>query len=97
MLTSRKVNHTAGFFLASGHVAILCIYVPGISEKYSTCSPDLRTCPDSFCDAVESKDPSICPQDCTSKKHVAGFVHVKHLGYKSVIKLTLTVTLFICL
>ncbi|XP_057704670.1 proto-oncogene tyrosine-protein kinase receptor Ret [Corythoichthys intestinalis] len=37
----------------------------GIVENYSTCSPDLRTCPDSFCDAVESKDPSICPQDCT--------------------------------
>ncbi|CAG04714.1 unnamed protein product, partial [Tetraodon nigroviridis] len=39
----------------------------GISKNYSTCSPDLRTCPDSVCDAVESKDASICPQDCTSK------------------------------
>uniref|UniRef100_A0A8C5I673 Proto-oncogene tyrosine-protein kinase receptor Ret n=1 Tax=Gouania willdenowi TaxID=441366 RepID=A0A8C5I673_GOUWI len=38
----------------------------GISENYSTCSPDLRTCPDSYCDAVESKDLSICPQDCTT-------------------------------
>uniref|UniRef100_A0A3Q3W938 Proto-oncogene tyrosine-protein kinase receptor Ret n=1 Tax=Mola mola TaxID=94237 RepID=A0A3Q3W938_MOLML len=44
----------------------------GISEKYSTCSPDLRTCPDSFCDAVESKDPSICPQDCTKKAIIGG-------------------------
>ncbi|XP_072292708.1 proto-oncogene tyrosine-protein kinase receptor Ret isoform X2 [Eucyclogobius newberryi] len=44
----------------------------GISVSYSTCSPDLRTCPDSFCDAVESKDPSICPQDCTRGPVVGG-------------------------
>ncbi|XP_033835766.1 proto-oncogene tyrosine-protein kinase receptor Ret [Periophthalmus magnuspinnatus] len=44
----------------------------GISESYSTCSPDLRTCPNSFCDAVESKDPSICPQDCTKGPVVGG-------------------------
>lgn len=44
--------------------------VPGISKNYSTCSPDLRTCPDRVCDAVESKDASICPQDCTSKTNV---------------------------
>lgn len=42
-------------------------FFPGISKNYSTCSPDLRTCPDGVCDAVESKDASICPQDCTSK------------------------------
>lgn len=39
-----------------------------ISENYSTCSPDLRTCPDGYCDVVESKNISICPQDCTSKQ-----------------------------
>ncbi|KAF1375990.1 hypothetical protein PFLUV_G00225920 [Perca fluviatilis] len=44
----------------------------GISENYSTCSPDLRTCPDSFCDAVESKDTSICPQDCTKETVTGG-------------------------
>uniref|UniRef100_A0AAQ4RFS0 receptor protein-tyrosine kinase n=1 Tax=Gasterosteus aculeatus aculeatus TaxID=481459 RepID=A0AAQ4RFS0_GASAC len=44
----------------------------GISENYSTCSPDLRTCPDSFCDAVESKDASICPQDCTKETVTGG-------------------------
>ncbi|KAI1894719.1 hypothetical protein AGOR_G00118640 [Albula goreensis] len=37
----------------------------GISRNYSTCSPDLRTCPDGHCDVIESKDPGICPQDCT--------------------------------
>uniref|UniRef100_A0A671PIG2 Proto-oncogene tyrosine-protein kinase receptor Ret n=1 Tax=Sinocyclocheilus anshuiensis TaxID=1608454 RepID=A0A671PIG2_9TELE len=36
----------------------------GISPNYSTCSPDLRTCPDGYCDAIESKNISICPQDC---------------------------------
>uniref|UniRef100_A0A8C7CSR2 Proto-oncogene tyrosine-protein kinase receptor Ret n=1 Tax=Oncorhynchus kisutch TaxID=8019 RepID=A0A8C7CSR2_ONCKI len=44
----------------------------GISESYSTCSPDLRTCPDGFCDAVESKDASICPQDCTIEPVIGG-------------------------
>uniref|UniRef100_A0A665THQ1 Proto-oncogene tyrosine-protein kinase receptor Ret n=1 Tax=Echeneis naucrates TaxID=173247 RepID=A0A665THQ1_ECHNA len=44
----------------------------GITENYSTCSPDLRTCPDSFCDAVERKDASICPQDCTKETVVGG-------------------------
>ncbi|XP_029962822.1 proto-oncogene tyrosine-protein kinase receptor Ret isoform X2 [Salarias fasciatus] len=44
----------------------------GISENYSTCSPDLRTCPDSFCDALESKDMSICPQDCTREAVIGG-------------------------
>uniref|UniRef100_A0A3Q3IZM7 Proto-oncogene tyrosine-protein kinase receptor Ret n=1 Tax=Monopterus albus TaxID=43700 RepID=A0A3Q3IZM7_MONAL len=44
----------------------------GITENYSTCSPDLRTCPDSFCDAVESKDISICPQDCTREPVIGG-------------------------
>ncbi|XP_062257283.1 proto-oncogene tyrosine-protein kinase receptor Ret [Platichthys flesus] len=50
----------------------------GISENYSTCSPDLRTCPDSFCDAVESKDSSICPQDCTKETVIGG--HERGLG-----------------
>ncbi|XP_074532014.1 proto-oncogene tyrosine-protein kinase receptor Ret [Halichoeres trimaculatus] len=44
----------------------------GISENYSTCSPDLQTCPDGFCDAVESKDSSICPQDCTKGAVIGG-------------------------
>uniref|UniRef100_A0A3Q0R2T3 Proto-oncogene tyrosine-protein kinase receptor Ret n=1 Tax=Amphilophus citrinellus TaxID=61819 RepID=A0A3Q0R2T3_AMPCI len=44
----------------------------GIIENYSTCSPDLQTCPDSVCDAVESKNPSICPQDCTKDPVIGG-------------------------
>uniref|UniRef100_A0A8C5AC14 Proto-oncogene tyrosine-protein kinase receptor Ret n=1 Tax=Gadus morhua TaxID=8049 RepID=A0A8C5AC14_GADMO len=56
----------------------------GISEYYSTCSPDLRTCPDGFCDAVESKDMSICPQDCTKAViggHVKGLMFGIKAGY----------------
>uniref|UniRef100_A0A667Y2S7 Proto-oncogene tyrosine-protein kinase receptor Ret n=1 Tax=Myripristis murdjan TaxID=586833 RepID=A0A667Y2S7_9TELE len=51
----------------------------GISENYSTCSPDLRTCPDGFCDAVESKDMLICPQDCTTENVIGG--HEKGLMF----------------
>ncbi|XP_067242391.1 proto-oncogene tyrosine-protein kinase receptor Ret [Chanodichthys erythropterus] len=45
----------------------------GISKKYSTCSPDLRTCPDGYCDAIESKNISICPQDCSSLPIIGGY------------------------
>lgn len=38
----------------------------GITTNYSTCTPSIKTCPDGTCDVVESKDPAICPQDCTS-------------------------------
>ncbi|KAM3863431.1 proto-oncogene tyrosine-protein kinase receptor Ret [Diretmus argenteus] len=51
----------------------------GISENYSTCSPDLRTCPDGLCDAIESKDMSICPQDCTKETVIGG--HEKGLMF----------------
>ncbi|KAM6163286.1 proto-oncogene tyrosine-protein kinase receptor Ret isoform 15-T15 [Rhynchocyon petersi] len=36
----------------------------GITRNFSTCSPSTRTCPDGHCDAVESRDIHICPQDC---------------------------------
>ncbi|XP_053778759.1 proto-oncogene tyrosine-protein kinase receptor Ret isoform X5 [Desmodus rotundus] len=36
----------------------------GISRNFSTCSPSIRTCPDSHCDAVEIRNYNICPQDC---------------------------------
>ncbi|XP_026165362.1 proto-oncogene tyrosine-protein kinase receptor Ret [Mastacembelus armatus] len=55
----------------------------GISENYSTCSPDLRTCPDGFCDAVESKDISICPQDCTTQTVIGGHERGLRNGIKA--------------
>ncbi|KAM9051704.1 proto-oncogene tyrosine-protein kinase receptor Ret isoform 13-T13 [Megaptera novaeangliae] len=36
----------------------------GITRNFSTCSPSIKTCPDGHCDAVESRDANICPQDC---------------------------------
>ncbi|XP_042317097.1 proto-oncogene tyrosine-protein kinase receptor Ret isoform X1 [Sceloporus undulatus] len=47
----------------------------GITTNYSTCSPSIKTCPDGICDAVESKDESICPQDCTRTNIIGG--HLK--------------------
>ncbi|XP_040176609.1 proto-oncogene tyrosine-protein kinase receptor Ret [Rana temporaria] len=44
----------------------------GISKNYSTCTPSTATCPDGNCDSVESKDPSICPQDCTKLDIIGG-------------------------
>ncbi|KAL0274572.1 UNVERIFIED_CONTAM: hypothetical protein PYX00_002674 [Menopon gallinae] len=37
-----------------------------LSVRYRTCSPDLRTCPDRFCDPLETLFPDICPQDCAA-------------------------------
>lgn len=42
-----------------------------LQKKYSTCSPNLDTCPDGYCDPLESlahksdNGNSICPQDCS--------------------------------
>nr|CAA64146.1 receptor tyrosine kinase [Danio rerio] len=44
----------------------------GISKRYSTCSPNLG-CPDGYCDAIESKNISICPQDCSSEAIIGGY------------------------
>ncbi|KAM6443115.1 proto-oncogene tyrosine-protein kinase receptor Ret isoform 1-T1 [Liasis olivaceus] len=44
----------------------------GITTNYSTCSPSIKTCPDGICDAVESKDKRVCPQDCTKTNIVGG-------------------------
>lgn len=77
-------NHTS-VLLSSGVIcsSTCAFHFSGISENYSTCSPDLQTCPDSFCDAVESKDPAICPQDCTSMKCVffCRYVNMKSAFY----------------
>ncbi|KAM9476625.1 proto-oncogene tyrosine-protein kinase receptor Ret isoform 2-T3 [Clarias gariepinus] len=54
-----------------------------ISEKYSTCSPDLRTCPDGYCDVIESKNISICPQDCTREPIIGGHERGLMLGIKA--------------
>nr|XP_045052048.1 proto-oncogene tyrosine-protein kinase receptor Ret isoform X2 [Desmodus rotundus] len=44
----------------------------GISRNFSTCSPSIRTCPDSHCDAVEIRNYNICPQDCLRGGSIIG-------------------------
>eukprot|EP00079_Xenopus_tropicalis_P009689 XP_002933941.2 PREDICTED: proto-oncogene tyrosine-protein kinase receptor Ret isoform X2 [Xenopus tropicalis] len=44
----------------------------GITTNYSTCTPSLLTCPDGVCDAVESNNSTICPQDCTKITIIGG-------------------------
>ncbi|XP_043753890.1 proto-oncogene tyrosine-protein kinase receptor Ret-like [Cervus elaphus] len=44
----------------------------GITRNFSTCSPSIRTCPDGHCDAVESRDPNICPKDCLRGGSIIG-------------------------
>lgn len=44
----------------------------GISRNFSTCSPSIKTCPDGHCDAVENKNPNICPQDCLRGGSIVG-------------------------
>ncbi|CAH1736549.1 proto-oncogene tyrosine-protein kinase receptor Ret [Aphis gossypii] len=34
--------------------------------NYSTCTPDINTCPDGNCDSLEKMNHLICPQDCTN-------------------------------
>ena len=41
------------------------VAVSSLSRQYQTCSPDLSTCPDGYCDDLESQSWEICPQDCT--------------------------------
>ncbi|KAI5107968.1 proto-oncogene tyrosine-protein kinase receptor Ret precursor, partial [Silurus meridionalis] len=54
-----------------------------ISTNYSTCSPDLRTCPDGYCDVIEKKNISICPQDCTREPVIGGHEKGLMLGIKA--------------
>ncbi|CAG2225130.1 RET [Mytilus edulis] len=39
----------------------------GLESKYSTCTPDLHTCPDQVCDPLERAFHLLCPQDCTTE------------------------------
>ncbi|XP_060872661.1 proto-oncogene tyrosine-protein kinase receptor Ret-like isoform X1 [Metopolophium dirhodum] len=37
------------------------------TANYSTCTPDINTCPDGNCDSLEIINHLICPQDCTDE------------------------------
>ncbi|CAO2606333.1 Proto-oncogene tyrosine-protein kinase receptor Ret [Lemmus lemmus] len=55
----------------------------GITRNFSTCSPNTRTCPDGHCDAVESRDSNICPQDCLRGSIVGGHEPGERRGIKA--------------
>ncbi|XP_016050251.2 proto-oncogene tyrosine-protein kinase receptor Ret [Erinaceus europaeus] len=55
----------------------------GISRNFSTCSPSIKTCPNGHCDAVESKDASICPQDCLRGSIIGGHEPGERRGIKA--------------
>ncbi|XP_031812239.1 proto-oncogene tyrosine-protein kinase receptor Ret [Sarcophilus harrisii] len=55
----------------------------GISKNYSTCTPSLKTCPDGNCDAVESRDLHICPQDCIRGDIIGGHERGEWRGIKA--------------
>lgn len=42
-----------------------------LTSNYGTCSPDLKTCPDKYCDPLEEHAQHnkvyLCPQDCTDR------------------------------
>ncbi|CAD7666830.1 unnamed protein product [Nyctereutes procyonoides] len=44
----------------------------GITRNFSTCSPNVKTCPDGRCDAVERRNVNICPQDCLRGGSIIG-------------------------
>uniref|UniRef100_A0A8C9JHD3 Ret proto-onco n=1 Tax=Panthera tigris altaica TaxID=74533 RepID=A0A8C9JHD3_PANTA len=44
----------------------------GITRNFSTCSPSIKTCPQGHCDAVESRNVNICPQDCLRGGSIIG-------------------------
>lgn len=54
----------------------------GLESKYSTCTPDLHTCPDQVCDPLERAFHLLCPQDCTSKPTIRYCLHFQNMNYK---------------
>ncbi|XP_012634397.1 proto-oncogene tyrosine-protein kinase receptor Ret [Microcebus murinus] len=55
----------------------------GITRNFSTCSPSTKTCPDGRCDAVESREAHICPQDCLRGSIVGGHEPGERRGIKA--------------
>ena len=49
-----------------------------LSRNYSTCTPDLNTCSDGKCDALEllnfHRNGNLCPQDCVKTKFVVNSI-----------------------
>jgi proto-oncogene tyrosine-protein kinase Ret len=56
-----------------------------ISSVFTTCTPDIESCSNQVCDALEisKKDFLICPQDCTKIVHGTPFPLINGMGIKS--------------
>ncbi|XP_014222291.1 proto-oncogene tyrosine-protein kinase receptor Ret isoform X1 [Trichogramma pretiosum] len=50
-----------------------------MTEKYETCSANLKYCPDNVCDELEYLDLRICPQDCAIETELR-FAEVNKAG-----------------
>ncbi|XP_075205152.1 proto-oncogene tyrosine-protein kinase receptor Ret isoform X1 [Anomaloglossus baeobatrachus] len=68
----RDCEECSGFGSLTGRCQWRQGFGEGITKNYSTCTPSILTCPDGICDAVERKDPKICPQDCTKLAIIGG-------------------------
>lgn len=59
-----------------------------LEKNYSTCSPSLETCPDGYCDPLESMAKkngySICPQDCSTNIFIGRMQESGHGIYSGV-------------
>ena len=53
----------AVMFFSSGERCKWVETVDRTSHDFTTCVPNMY-CTDGICDALEARDPSICPQDC---------------------------------
>ncbi|VVC28395.1 Hypothetical protein CINCED_3A010229 [Cinara cedri] len=42
------------------------------TTNYSTCTPDINSCPNGYCDSLEKMNYLICPQDCADKDEIFG-------------------------
>ncbi|XP_066991622.2 proto-oncogene tyrosine-protein kinase receptor Ret [Anabrus simplex] len=51
-----------------------------LTKQYSTCTPDLETCPDDACDPLEDLFPALCPQDCIQNDKAFGMPTSKGRG-----------------
>ncbi|XP_043782949.1 proto-oncogene tyrosine-protein kinase receptor Ret isoform X3 [Cervus elaphus] len=73
-LRTFRVEHMPNETLAqaNGSFVRATVHDYRITRNFSTCSPSIRTCPDGHCDAVESRDPNICPQDCLRGGSIIG-------------------------
>jgi hypothetical protein len=83
-------EHNCTSFCGDGSATGFCYWRQSTTDgtvltaNYSTCSPNLRTCPDKRCDALENlahkNHRHICPQDCVRKGKLTGPAFLQNNG-----------------